>query len=60
MGEYLTVILIITLGLAERTGNIIILCLHNLELARQCRVINFAAIDFRFGDLSAVAIFHLL
>ena len=61
MGEYLTVIFIITLYLAEVSGKVLILCLQTLERARQCRLIKFRAIDFRFDDLSEVAIFyHLL
>ena len=61
MGEYFTVIFIITLCLAELSGKVVILCLHILELARQCRLIKFRSIAFRFGGLSAMAIFyHLL
>ena len=60
MGEYLTVIFIITLYLAELSGKVLILCLHALERARQYRLIKFRAIDFRFDDLSEVAIFYLL
>ena len=45
MGEYLTVICVITLCLAELTGTVVILCLHTLELARQCRLIKSRAID---------------
>ena len=46
MGEYLTVIFIITLYLTELSGKVVILCLHTLERARQCRLIKFRAIDF--------------
>ena len=45
MGEYLTVIFIITLCLAELSGKVVILCLHILELARQCWLIKSKAID---------------
>ena len=45
MGEYLTVIFIITLCLAELSGKVVILCLHILELARQCWLIKSRAID---------------
>ena len=57
MGEYLTVIFIVTLYLAELSGKVVILCLHTLERARQCRLIKFRAIDFRFDHFSEVAIF---
>lgn len=60
MGEYLTVIFIITLYLAELSGKVVLLCLHTLERARQCRLIKFRAIDFRFDDFSEVAIFYRL
>ena len=61
MGEYLAVIFIITMYLAELSGKVVILCLHTLERARQCRLIKFRAIDFRFDHFSEVAIFyHLL
>lgn len=61
MGEYLTVIFIITLYLAKLSGKVVILCLYTLERARQCRLIKFRAIDFRFDHFSEVAIFyHLL
>ena len=44
MGEYLTVIFIITLCLAEQSGKVVILCL--VERARQCRrFIESKAID---------------
>ena len=61
MGEYLTVIFIVSLYLAELSGKVVILCLHTLERARQCRLIKFRAIHFRLDHFSEVAIFyHLL
>ena len=39
MGEYLTLIFITALYLAELSGKVVILCLHTLERACQCRLI---------------------
>ena len=52
MGEYLTVIFIVSLYLAELSGKVVILCLHTLERARQCRLIKFRAIHFRLDHFS--------